>query len=159
MFDLQFTTPEGREVDGALLILISNNPYILGPKLDVSQRRSLTTGKLGVVAISARTGVDAAALMARTALGRTGTGPNIQQFATESLQIRSRSGRANAGIDGEAVRMDTPLGFRIQPKGLTVLVPPDNPVVTAAKHYRNFGVLGLWDIARGRIPEELTRMS
>ena len=158
-FDLQFTTPEGREVEGAFLILVSNNPYILGPKLDVSQRRSLTTGQLGVFAVTARTGRDAAALVARTALGHTGADPNLHEFGTESFQIRSRAGTVNAGIDGEAIRVDTPLDFVIHPRGLTVLVPPDNPVVTAAKHYRSFGVSGLWDIARGRLPHEFTETS
>ena len=158
-FDLQFTTPDGREVDSAFLVLVSNNPYILGPKLDVSQRRSLATGRLGVFAVTARTGLDAAALVTRMALGRTETDPNIHQFTAESFQVRSRSGQANAGIDGESLVLDTPLDFRIHPKGLTVLVPPDNPTVTAARHYRAFGVGGLWDIARGRTPEALLELS
>ncbi|MGO9854815.1 MAG: diacylglycerol/lipid kinase family protein, partial [Acidimicrobiales bacterium] len=54
-FDLQFTEPDGREVDGAFLIQVSNNPYVLGATLDASQRRRLDTGKLGVVAITATT--------------------------------------------------------------------------------------------------------
>ena len=158
-FDLQFSTPEGRQVDSAFLVLVSNNPYILGPKLDVSQRRSLTTGRLGVFAVTARTGRDAAALVARMALGRTETDPNIHQFTAESFQVRSRSGTANAGVDGESLVLDTPLDFRIHPKGLTALVPPDNPTVTAVRHYRAFGVGGLWDIARGRTPEAVVALS
>ena len=39
-FDLQFTTPAGVEVDDSFLIMVSNNPYVLGPSLDVSQRRT-----------------------------------------------------------------------------------------------------------------------
>lgn len=158
-FDLQFTTPDGAEIDNAFLVLVSNNPYILGPKLDVSQRRSLTTGRLGVFAVTARYGRDAAATVARMALGRTGTDRNIHQFTAESFQVRSRSGKVNAGVDGEALLLDTPLDFVIHPKGLSVLVPPDNPTVTAARHYRAFGISGLWDIARGRTPEGLIAMS
>ena len=52
-FDLQFVTPDGREVDGCFLIMVSNNPYVLGPSLDVSQRRRLDTGRLGVFAVGA----------------------------------------------------------------------------------------------------------
>ena len=55
-FDLQFTEPDGTEVDGAYLIQVSNNPYVLGATLDASQRRRLDTGTLGVVAITATTG-------------------------------------------------------------------------------------------------------
>ena len=59
-FDLQFTEPTSDEVDGAFLIQVSNNPYVLGATLDASQRRRLDTGTLGVVAISARSGSEAA---------------------------------------------------------------------------------------------------
>jgi Diacylglycerol kinase catalytic domain len=40
-FDLQFTDPHGAEVEGAFLIQVSNNPYVLGATLDASQRRRL----------------------------------------------------------------------------------------------------------------------
>ena len=152
-FDLQFSAPDGHEVDGAFLILVSNNPYVLGPTLDVSQRRSLTTGQLGVFAINARTGKDAAELVARSMLGRGSADPNIHQFTTDTFQIRSRSGTANAGVDGEALTLDTPLDFEIHPKGLSVLVPPENPTISATTHYRHFGVRGLWEIARGHLPQ------
>ncbi len=151
-FDLQFTDPDGREVDGAFVILVSNNPYVLGPTLDVSQRRSLTTGRLGVFAVTARTGAEAAALVARSAIGRGGADPNLHHFEVDSFEVRSRSGSAGAGIDGEALTLDTPLRFTLRHRGLQVLVPRDNPAVTLTRHYRAFGVRGLWDIARGRPP-------
>ncbi len=59
-FDLQFATPDGVQVEGAFLIMVSNNPYVLGPSLDVSQRRALDTGQLGVFAVNAATGAEAA---------------------------------------------------------------------------------------------------
>ncbi len=152
-FDLQFTSPDGQEVDGAMVILVSNNPYILGPRLDISQRRSLTTGELGVVAITARNGIEAAALVARTAAGLAGRDPNLHRFTAQTFRVRSRSGEADVGIDGEAMTLPTPLEFRIVPRGLRVLVPADNPEVAATKHYRALGVRGLWDIARGRQPK------
>ncbi len=69
-FDLQFTDPGGVEVDGAYLIQVSNNPYVLGATLDASQRRRLDTGTLGIVAISARSGSEAAQVFALSALGQ-----------------------------------------------------------------------------------------
>lgn len=149
-FDLQFTTPDGREVAGAFVILVSNNPYVLGPALDLAQRRSMSTGKLGVVAVSSRTGAEAAALVARAALGRADRDPNFHVFTTKEFQVRSRSGTANAGVDGEALTLDTPLDFTIHHKGLTLLVAVDNPEVTALRHYRSYGMAGLWRIARGK---------
>jgi hypothetical protein len=129
-FDLQFTDPEGNEVQGSFAILVSNNPNVLGPSLDVSQRRSLTTGQLGVFAVSARTGAQAARLIRREALGRGAHDPGVHEFTTRVFQVRSHSGTARS----------------------PVLVPPDNPTATTAGHYRNLGVRGLWDIARGRDP-------
>ena len=46
-FDLQLTTPDGTEVAGPFLLMVSNNPYVLGASLEVSQRRRLDTGQLG----------------------------------------------------------------------------------------------------------------
>lgn len=157
-FDLQFDLPSDvpgaeREVDGSFLILVSNNPYALGPTLDLAQRRSLTTGQLGVVALKTRTGLDAAAVVTRAAFGRAATDPNVHQFTTTKFQVRSRCGTANAGVDGEALTLATPLEFTIHPRGLAVLVPPDNPAATAERHYRGLGIAGLIDIARGRVPE------
>jgi diacylglycerol kinase family enzyme len=118
--------------------------------LDVSQRRSLTSGALGVFAVSASTGAQAARLVAREALGRGARDRGIHQFTTPTFQVRSHSGTARAGVDGEALTLPTPADFAIHPAGLTVLVPPDNPTVTAATHYRHLGVRGLWNITRGR---------
>lgn len=152
-FDLQFTTPAGDEVDGALVILVSNNPYVLGPRLDLAQRRSLTTGRLGVVAINAASGEAGAAIL-RSALVRDAT-EGIVTFTAGSFQVRSRGGRVSAGVDGESLELSTPLEFRTHPRGLRVLVPADNPAAVAARHYRGLGLRGLWDIARGRTPAQL----
>ncbi len=117
-FDLQFTEPSGTEVDGAFLIQVSNNPYVLGTTLDASQRRRLDTGMLGVVAVTGATGRDAAAVMTLSALGQRRRSRDWHEFTTDRFEVRSRSGKAYAGIDGEALELDTPLEFRIHPLGL-----------------------------------------
>ncbi len=66
-FDLQFTTPSGAEVDGAILIMVSNNPYVIGASPDNAQRRHLDSGKLGVFGVTTSTGAAAAVLFAATA--------------------------------------------------------------------------------------------
>ena len=108
-FDLQFTEPDGTEVDGAFLIQVSNNPYVLGATLDASQRRRLDTGTLGVVAITAATGAEAAAVVAMSALGQRRRSRHWHEFTTEQFEVRSRSGKAFAGVDGEALELDTPI--------------------------------------------------
>ncbi|MFN8126280.1 MAG: diacylglycerol kinase family protein [Candidatus Nanopelagicales bacterium] len=149
-FDLQFTTPDGTEVDGAFVILVSNNPYVLGPQLDVSQRRSLTTGELGVFAITATTGAEAAALVTRTAIGLGKRDPNLHEFTTPHFEVRSRSGSVFVGVDGEALELPAPLTFRIQPGGLRIRVPADSRQRLARRQSRNITLATLLDIARGR---------
>jgi len=158
-FDLQFDVPDGAEVDGAFLILVSNNPYVLGPALDISQRRRLDTGTLGVVAVTARTGAEAAALVTRSTVGLSRRDPNIHQFTAESFVVRSRSGKAFAGVDGESLDLNTPLEFRTHPRGLQVLVP-EASLATAAKHSaRGLDLGDLVAVARGRQPSTVAQQS
>jgi len=151
-FDLQFTEPDGTDVDGAFLIQVSNNPYVLGVTLDASQRRRLDTGTLGVVAITAATGREAAQVVTLSAIGQRRRSQHWHEFATQRFEVRSRSGRAFAGIDGEALELETPLRFEIHPRGLRLLVPKEN--LTAAERRRARDVSGrdLISLARGMDP-------
>lgn len=149
-FDLQFTTPDGTEVDGAFVILVSNNPYVLGPKLDISQRRSLTTGRLGVFAINARSGSEAAALLARSTFGFGARDPHVHQFDASEFIVRSRSGRILAGVDGEALDLPAPLLFRIHPAGLRIRVPDDSAQRLRRRRARNVGLADLLRVAQGK---------
>lgn len=149
-FDLQFTDPEGREVDGSFVILVSNNPYVMGPSLDVSQRRAMDTGQLGVFAITASSGAEAGKLVARTALGLGKRDPNLFDFQTTAFEVRSRSGHALAGVDGEALDLPTPLHFQTHPKGLRLLVPADDLLAAEKRRARAVSLRALTDIARGK---------
>jgi diacylglycerol kinase family enzyme len=149
-FDLQFSTPDGTEVDGAFLIMVSNNPYVLGPSVDVSQRRSLETGALGVFAVNAASGPAAARLTARSAVGLRTRDPGWHEFTCESFVVRSRSGSAFAGVDGEALDLNTPLRFRIHPKGMRILVPSSNLEIAARRRARNVSIGALFAVARGK---------
>jgi diacylglycerol kinase family enzyme len=151
-FDLQFTEPDGTEVDGAFLIQISNNPYVLGATLDAAQRRRLDSGNLGVVAITAASGTEAAAVVTLSALGQRRRSRHWHEFTTEKFQVRSHSGTAFAGVDGEALELATPLSFEIHPRGLRLLVPRES--LTAAERRRARDVTGadLFRIARGVDP-------
>lgn len=151
-FDLQFTEPDGTEVDGAFLVQVSNNPYVLGATLDASQRRRLDAGTLGVVAVTAATGADAAAIVALSALGQRRRSRHWHEFTTERFEVRSRSGRAYVGVDGEALELDTPLELRIHPRGLRLLVPEGNLTAAERRRARDVAVGDLIAIARGVDP-------
>ena len=122
-FDLQFTDPSGAEVDGAFLIQVSNNPYVLGATLDASQRRRMDTGRLGIVAISARTGSEAAEVVRPLGPGPTPSEPALARVHGHPLRspvsVRSRLRRHRR----RSPRLSTPLEFQIHPRGLRLLVP------------------------------------
>ncbi len=151
-FDLQFSTPAGEQIDGAFLVMVSNNPYISGLSPDTFQRRAIDSGELGVIAVNSSTGAEAAALMARAALGRASRDPHLHRFTCTQFQVDSRSGSAFAGIDGEALNLPTPLVFRSHPKGLRLLVPPANIVASEKRRARGFNLKDLFAVAAGHSP-------
>jgi diacylglycerol kinase family enzyme len=151
-FDLQFTEPGGAEVDGAFLIQVSNNPYVLGATLDASQRRRLDTGTLGVVAISAASGTEAAQVFVLSALGQRRRSRYWHEFTATEFEVRSRSGKAYVGVDGEALELPTPLEFTIHPRGLRLLVPGGNLTAAERRRSRDISVGDLVAIARGIDP-------
>ena len=148
-FDLQFATPDGTEVDGAFVIQVSNNPYALGSSLDAGQRRRIDTGELGVIALTGTTGKDAAGLLALDAVGRRNRSRNWHEFTAETFQVRSRSGTAFAGVDGEALEMTTPMEFRIFPADFVSWCPKATSKRPTRRHARNVSLHDLLDVARG----------
>lgn len=151
-FDLQFSAPGGAEIDGAFLVMVSNNPYVLGASLDVSQRRRMDSGLLGVFAVTAATGAQAAQVVSLALAHRSARSGHAFEFAADTFEVRSRSGKAHAGVDGEALRLETPLRFRSHPQRLRLLVPAGNPVAAARRQARDVHVRDLAALVAGRSP-------
>jgi diacylglycerol kinase family enzyme len=131
---------------------VSNNPYVMGASLEASQRRMIDSGQLGVVAVSSSTGSEAARLMTLSAVGQRSRSPFWHEFAAPEFEVRSRSGLAFAGIDGEALELDTPLRFRIHPGGLRLLVPEGNHEVVERRRAGDVDLRSLLLVAGGRDP-------
>ena len=148
-FDLQFTEPDGTEVDGAFLIQVSNNPYVLGssstPRNDAASTPASSAsspspeppGRTPPAWSRWPPSVNATA-------AATGTSSPPRRF-----EVRSRSGKAFAGVDGEALEMDTPLEFRIHPGGLRLLVPEGNLEIGASAAGPRRQLRELLHVARG----------
>jgi diacylglycerol kinase family enzyme len=151
-FDLQFETPDGTEVDGSFLVMVSNNPYVLAASPSTSQRLRLNTGRLGVFAVSAATGAQAAEVVTLALAGRGGRSGHAFEFSRESFELRSRSGTAYAGIDGEALELATPMTFRSHPEGLRMLVPEGNIEIALRRQSRGVHVRDLVLLAKGTQP-------
>ncbi len=151
-FDLEYTTPDGTDVTGAFLIMVSNNPYVLGTSVDVSQRHRMDGGSLGVFAVSTSTGSQAARLVMLSALGLRHVSKYWYEFTAEEFEVRSRSGSALMGVDGEALDTATPLRFKIHPQGLRMFVPEGNLEVIEARRARDLRLMDVVSVSMGREP-------
>jgi diacylglycerol kinase family enzyme len=136
-FDLQFTALDGFDIEHPFVVQISNNPYVWTPSPEFAQRSALDSGRLGIFAVNAGNGREAAEIVERVLTGEQRHDRYFHEFTAERFEVRSRRGTTFAGIDGEAVELETPLEFRIHPRGLRMLVPKD--VVAAAERRRSRG--------------------
>jgi hypothetical protein len=74
----------------------------------------------------------------------------VHSFTAERFVVRSHSGSAFAGVDGEALDLPTPLEFRSHPAGLRVRVPASSAERLSRRHARNVGLKDLLRVATGR---------
>jgi diacylglycerol kinase family enzyme len=112
---LRWSGPAGEE--SAVAILVSNNPYRLGHALASGTRPRLDANVLGITVLAA---------MPLGTGGSTTHRLAMQQWTAPSFEIDSDAPVA-AGIDGEAMRLDPPLRFRILPGALRVRIAPNHP--------------------------------
>lgn len=85
-------------------------------------------GELGVYIAHTRTSAELAAIAARIPAGSWSSLPQMEVFTAAQLKL-ARRGRLKAAIDGEMVRMDSPVEVRIAPGALTVIVPDEEHAV------------------------------
>jgi diacylglycerol kinase family enzyme len=104
-------------------LLVANNPYGDGDIAGLSRRMRLDRGVLGVIAVK----VDNARQALGLIRGTRAAGLNV--LATDKIVVTADSGDIPVGVDGEAVRMPTPVSCTIRPGALRVLVPRRRPGV------------------------------
>jgi diacylglycerol kinase family enzyme len=115
--DLRWTGPGGHEHSSGAAILVSNNRYRLGRAVGSGTRPRIDDGLLGVTVASAPTG--------RGERQRRPQRP-WREWSTPEFEVDANSPVA-AGIDGEAVRLEPPLRFRIRPGVLRVRIARAHP--------------------------------
>jgi diacylglycerol kinase family enzyme len=114
---LQFTTPDGQEIDHAAVLLVSNNAYVWSGPPDFGRRARMDQGELGALAlVSVPPGKDVMNLALSDLAGR-------QEWTAPGVIVDSDDASIPAGLDGEAVQLDAPVDLRNVPGGLRLLVP------------------------------------
>ncbi|MER5884867.1 diacylglycerol kinase family protein [Streptomyces sp. NPDC001941] len=108
-------------------LLVSNNPYaspdVLG---DTGRRLRLDTGRLGVLGLRVQSAVEAADLAVR------GTqSPGLTVTTADRVEVTASAEEIAVAVDGEALRMRTPVVCALRPRALRVVVPRHRPGVPA----------------------------
>lgn len=114
--DLRWTGPGGSEHSSGAAILVSNNRYRLGIAVGSGTRPKIDDGLLGITVASGAT---------------RGEGDRVVQlpwreWSAPEFEVRSERPIA-AGIDGEALVLESPLRFRILPGVLRVRIARKHP--------------------------------
>ena len=122
-FDLRFLRPDGRTERSAQLLLVSNNPYVLNALVGAGSRPRMDTGRLGIVAIEIKSTAQAAKFASLEASRQIRRFEGWSEWSADEFRVDSGSPVA-AGIDGEAVVLEPPLRFSINPSALRVRLPP-----------------------------------
>jgi diacylglycerol kinase family enzyme len=151
-FDLRFVGPDGSEHQSAHLILISNNRYELTHPEGFVSRRRLDTGNLGIVAARLESPGAAARSAQPRSSGRNRRPPGWVEWTDTSFEVRAAA-PVEVGVDGEALLLNPPIRFRIQPGALRVRIPRQAPGYSPAGAMPTPGwatLTALWQTATGR---------
>ncbi|MGY1745458.1 diacylglycerol/lipid kinase family protein [Blastococcus sp. SYSU D00695] len=132
----------GVTLDAPQALLVSNNPYAAPDLAEAGRRARLDLGVLGVVAVR----VDSARQAVGLLNGAHQQGLRLVEAA--EVVVTADAADVPVGIDGETVRMTTPVRCAIRPGVLRVRLPRDRPGVRPPKPRVHWA--GLWALAVGR---------
>jgi diacylglycerol kinase family enzyme len=130
--DLRFCGPDGESATPADVVLVSNGAYRLAGLNGVGTRARLDAGVLGVVTVTVERAIDLPELMAAQATGRLHGFHGYREWTTAEFVVDSDQSLVEVGVDGEALRLEPPLRFRVVAGGLRVRVPANAPGLAPA---------------------------
>ena len=116
-----------RAVHRTPIVMVSNNAYQI-EGLDAASRQSLRDGVLGIYIVKGEARRRLLRLVWRIVRGRASRA-ELEVLTTEAATIEpGQAGTpVDAVVDGEVVRFQSPLEYRIRPRALRVRVPPVPP--------------------------------
>ncbi|MFI7099401.1 diacylglycerol/lipid kinase family protein [Streptomyces sp. NPDC050161] len=135
---------DGTALASQQALLISNNPYASPDEISSGGRRTrLDGGELGVLGIRVEGAAQAADLAVR---GAQSTGMTVT--TAQRVEVTSDADGIPVAVDGESLRMPTPVVCSLRPGALRVLVPRGRPGAVAPAPPVNWRQL--IDLALGR---------
>jgi len=131
-------------IDAPQALLVSNNPYEAADPAGLGRRARLDRGVLGVISIRVDNTRQAVGLMNRASTR------GLQRAEARSVLVTSDQPAVPVGIDGETVRLPTPVRCTLRPGALRVRLPRDRPGVRPPGSRLDWAAL--WAMALGRDP-------
>ena len=110
---LRWSGPDGRGETSAAVILVSNNPYLLGVKLASGTRPRMDGGQLGLAVAHAGS--------------VSGSRRQLLSEWTADEFVVEADGAVPVGVDGEALMMSSPVVIRSRPGALRVRIASQHP--------------------------------
>ncbi len=104
------------------LIFVGNNEYTINA-LQLGKRARLDAGHLSLYLMRCKGRLGMFSLMVRAILQRLEAIQDFEAETAEAVVVRLRHRRLNVALDGEVVRMSSPLYYKIRPGALSVIVP------------------------------------
>jgi diacylglycerol kinase family enzyme len=104
------------------LLFVGNNDY----RIDIGapgRRERLDDGELSVLVMRKKTRRGMVAASVRALFDRSRADDMVRIDGVERLRVASKRSRLAVSLDGEVVRDEPPLDYRIRKKGLRVLAP------------------------------------
>ena len=132
----------GSVVDRPQALLISNNPYQAADLVGLGRRARLDRGVLGVIALRVDSPRQAAALVNRA------HERGLQRAEAREVLVSSDEPAVPVGIDGETVRLSTPVRCTVRPQALRVRLPRHRPGIRPPRGRLDWAAL--WALATGR---------
>jgi diacylglycerol kinase family enzyme len=123
---------DGTRIEAPQALLVANNPYGMGDVAGLGRRARLDRGILGVVSVSVSSAAQAVGLLR----GAHATGLSV--LTTQEIEVTADAPQIPVGIDGEAVRLPTPVQCAIRPGALRVWVPRHRPGVPRPRPEMNW---------------------
>ena len=132
----------GAQVDAPQALLVSNNPYEANDLAGMGRRPRLDRGVLGVVAVR----MDGARQAVGLLNGASRQGVRLEEAPT--VVVTADVAEVPVGIDGETVRLATPVRCSVRPGALRVRLPRHRPGVRPPRGRLDWAAL--WALATGR---------
>lgn len=106
------------------LVFFGNNQLQL-QDMKLQLFKCVEQGKLAVVAITQLSRWQMIKLIHRLQIGQFEQAPEVTSFCADTIKIEASVKRMKVAIDGEIVRIKTPLVFKVAHNALQVMVPRD----------------------------------